>query len=201
MVSSVTLLHLSCSDHCKEVLYDFWCQFWHHCYVSLTMSLVSCDADASDITWPKSPFASHFGHLDPKNVMVLLMMPLVSHDQNHAAPHFDHLDQKKEMLPVIMLLSLSNTNTNTNSITWQNKQCCGSFDHLDLRNSMVLLKMPMVFHDHKSNAAHHFNHFNLRNRYIHGWMDGYVIVDLFFNNATAFRYTEWFIQSLNWANG
>ena len=51
-----------------------------------------------------------------------------SHDQKSpVAPHSDYLDPRNVLVPLMMLLALYNVDASTNSVTWPETSCCISF--------------------------------------------------------------------------
>ena len=138
--------------HVKGIL-DFGIAWqWHvSCHIilmvlSMTMSLVSYNADANDITWPKCHVASHFNHLDLRKAMMPFTTPTASFDANastnsitwpkrHVEPHFDCLDLKYAFVPLTMLMALHDTDAGSSCFTWPH------FDCLDIRNEIVPLTM------------------------------------------------------------
>ena len=73
----------------------------------------------------------HFNHIDLRNPVVPLMMPVpmvVSHDQkSHVAPDFDHLDLKNAILTLMMLYVSHDTDSNVSGTTSPKELCCTSF--------------------------------------------------------------------------
>ena len=65
-----------------------------------TVEIVSCDQ--------ASHFAPHFDHLDLRNAMVPLIMPvpMASDDQKHVVPNFKYLDQRNAVISQKVMLNL-----------------------------------------------------------------------------------------------
>ena len=81
--------------------------------------------------------APHFDHLDPRDLMVPLIMLLASHytsasnnsvtwPKSHVTPHFSCLNLRNAMVPLMKLLTACDTNASAISVTWW-KSCCTSF--------------------------------------------------------------------------
>ena len=58
--------------------------------------------------------------------------------KSHGAAHFYHLDLMNANMP----LASSDSDTGTNGITWPKENLQHHFDHLNMRNLMMLLTMP-----------------------------------------------------------
>ena len=138
-MSCYTSFHLSWSKECNGATDDaisiMWCQFqWHH----MTNSHV----------------APHFKCLDLRNIMLLLVMQLMSHDTDDGTIgviwpkkvmlhlNFDNLDLRNAILWLMMLSAAHDSDTSINSIRWPKKSCCISFWLSQPRKWMVWLRMP-----------------------------------------------------------
>ena len=59
--------------------------------------------------------------------MMLMLVPIVSHDQEtNAALHFDNLDQRNVLIPLTALYASHDADALTNGITWARRSCCTS---------------------------------------------------------------------------
>ena len=85
----------------------------------------------------KSCVAPDFDHLDPRNAMMPLMIPLASynmdvtpmvlHDQKHVAPYFSCLDLRNAMVPLTTLLGSFDTNSSANCVNGKKNDINTSF--------------------------------------------------------------------------
>ena len=115
--------------------------WWWHWHPMMPVSVVSLG---------KRHKETHFGHLDLRNAVVLLMMlsasmlltpmPMASHDQKgQVVPHFNCLDLRNAMIPLMM--SLASPDVSAIGFTWPKCHVSPHFCYLKLRNAIVQLVM------------------------------------------------------------
>ena len=86
--------------------------------MTMSLSLYVADASAMCQIAEKSQAACCFDNIELTNAVVLLMMPLASHDQkSHVEPCFNHLDLINKLMPLTMPSLVCDANTGAFSMT------------------------------------------------------------------------------------
>ena len=152
-----------CNDSTDNGISIVWCQHWdkwHHMTKKVMLHLISVV-----LTWEKQWCHCwccwHY----------VMLEPMEAHDQKrYVAPQFNCLYLRKSLMPFMMLTSCD-THTSPNSIIqyqhqWhhmmamsvaivsrdQKRHVASNFDHLDLRNVMVTLRMLIAICDANTSA-------------------------------------------------
>ena len=96
----------------------------------------------------------------------------VTGPKSHIAPHLKHLDLRNSVLPIMMPLASPDASDNAKGVTWQKKSSCPSVWLSDVRihwyhlclcwHDVIPMLMPMTSHDEKSNVVPHIEHLDLR---------------------------------------
>ena len=147
--------------------------YWHclWCYV-IPMPMASHKKKSCCISiwlfWPMKMQCWHWWHY--WHHVMLLLAPVVSHDQQSCHTSFDHLDLRNAVVPLIRQASF---NACTKDTTWPKSHVPSQFDYLNLGNVMVPLMTPFVSCDTKAGAsgiswpkslfAYHFEYLELMN--------------------------------------
>ena len=81
--------------------------------------------------------------------MMLMLVPMVSHDPKHVALHFENLDLGIAIVP----LTSCDAYASASGIIWAKSHAVSHFDHLEIRNVMVSLTMTLASCDANVNAS------------------------------------------------
>ena len=156
----------------NHALLHFNCFELKNAMVLLKLSLALYDEDAIGMTLCQHQWQWH--HMTKRSCCILFlwywpkgcngaidnafqchMMPTpVSrplHDQKSpVALHFNCIELRNITVPLIIASVSWKVHVNANGVIWQEKHIAPHFDHLDLRNAMMSLIMPLASHVQKS---------------------------------------------------